>query len=177
MAQKRCFWMLLGAAHLVIVLFGACDWLPERNRGPAVQPLRWYATMSAADSGFAFFAPQVGSTHRVRFLLYDEQGQTRWDTFDQSHNSEAWLRLTGSVDSAFMAARAQEEPEWRQRLVKSWAATMLRRHPQTVKLEVVVEAYWVPTMAEYRAGARPAWQVVYQAQVQRHAKVDWERME
>jgi hypothetical protein len=159
----------LAAGHLVTVIGGACDCLPDRSLGPAAEIFQWYATMSGADSNYGFFAPQVGALHRARFLLQDDEGSTWSDVFDQSNSPEARLRLTGIVDSAFMSGEADESPEWRKVIVRSWAATMLTRHPTAVSLTVIVEAYDVPSMADYRAGSRPSWQVVYQAQVQRHS--------
>ena len=101
---------------------------------------------SGADSSYGFFAPAVGAPHQARFLLKDDSGSTWWDTFDQAGNSEARLRLTGIVDGAFMSGDVDEFPQWRKRLVSSWAATMFTRHPSAVSLTVTVEAYVVPSM-------------------------------
>ena len=177
MPFRRYFWILFSAGHLVAVVCGACYWLPDSNRGPAAQTVRWYATMSGADNSFAFFAPSVGALHRTRFLLQDDKGSTWWDAFDQTNSAEARLRLTGIVDAAFMSGDAEEFPEWRKQLIKSWAATMFTRHPSAVSLTVGVEAYDVPTMADYRAGSRPNWQKVYQAQLQRRAPAAGERID
>jgi hypothetical protein len=73
------------------------------------------------------------------------------------------------VDVAFANGEAEKSPESRMRLVKSWAAVMFTRHPNASSLTVVVEVYDVPTMAEYRAGSRPAWRIIYRAQLQRGA--------
>ncbi|MEX0611428.1 MAG: hypothetical protein WD738_23175 [Pirellulales bacterium] len=168
MPCRRYLLLTLAAGHLVVVVCGACCCLPDRSLGPAAQILRWYATMSGAGSNYGFFAPQVGAPHRVRFSLQDGQGSTSWDVFDEANNAEARLRLTGIVDYAFMAGTAAESPDWRKHLVRSWAAAMFTRHPTAVSLTAVVEAYDVPIMADYRAGSRPSWEVVYRAQVQRH---------
>lgn len=169
MSPRRYFWVLLAGAHIVVVVCGACHRLPDASQGPSARIFRWYATISGADNSYSFFAPNVGTQFRARFLLQDDKGTTWWDTFDQTRSSEAWLRLTGIVESAFMSGAAAESPEWRQRLVKSWAATMFTRHIKAVSLTVVVEVYDVPTMADYRAGSRPNWKIVYQAQVERLA--------
>jgi hypothetical protein len=168
---------MLSALHLAAVICGACYLPPERSRTPAAQMFRWYATMSGADTSYGFFAPNVGDLHRARFLLRDEKGQTWWDSFDVTKSPEARLRLTGIVDCAFLTGEAMESPEWRNRLVRSWSATMLNRHPSAASLTAVVEVYDVPTMAKYRAGSRPNWQGVYQAELQRRASVGQERVE
>ena len=177
MFARRYLPLLLAAGHLGVVICGASNCIPDRHAGPPAQVCRWYATMSGAGSSYGFFAPAVGAPHRARFLLKDDSGSTWWDTFDQAGNSEARLRLTGIVDGAFMSGDVEEFPQWRKRLVSSWAATMFTRHPSAVSLTVTVEAYVVPGMAEYRAGSRPSWQEVYRADVQRRAAVDEERAE
>jgi hypothetical protein len=161
--------LLLAGGHLVVVVCGACYSLPDRNNGPAAQIVGWYATMSGAGTSYGFFAPVVGARHRAKFLLIDGKGSKWWDVFDRASNLEARLRLTGIVENAFMSGDADEFPEWRGRLVKSWAATMFTRHPRAKTLRVVVEYYDIPAIAEYRAGERPSWKTVYRGQVHRHA--------
>ena len=164
MSNRRSIWVTLAAVHLTLVLCGACSWLPDRNSSPAAQVICWYATMSAANSEYAFFAPDVGAPHRARFLLEDDNRAEWWDTFDRASTSEARLRLTGIVESSFMTGATERWPKWRKHLVSSWAATMFMRHETAVSQTVVVEAYIVPTMAEYRSGKRPSWQEVYRAE-------------
>jgi hypothetical protein len=65
----------------------------------------------------------------------------------------------GSVVSTFPVDEGEEA--LRRDLLASWAGSMLGRHPEAQKVEVRVEAYDVPSMAEYRAGARPQWVLVY----------------
>ena len=177
MRFRRCLWVLLAAGHLVAVICGACHRLPNRSAGPVAQTVRWYARMSGADSNYGFFAPAVGAPHRGRFLLQDDEGSTWRDVFDQTNRSEARLRLSGIVESAFMSGEAEESPEWRKHLVRSWAAAMFRRHTSAVSLTLIVEAYDFPTMAEYRAGSRPRWQIVYQAELQRQSSAAKPRSE
>lgn len=167
MRSRHCVCVLLAAAHLVVVICGAGDWLPDRSGGPPAWLVEWYATMSGAGSGYGFFAPAVGARYRARFVLRDVRGSTWTDTFDQSNSPEARLRLAGSADRAFASGEAEQSAARRERLVKSWAAVMFSRHPGAASLTVIVEAYDVPTMAQYRSGQRPSWQVEYEAHVQR----------
>lgn len=169
MRFRACLWTLLGAAHLIVVVCGAGGCLPERSNAPLAHLLRSYARLSGADSEYGFFAPEVGAEQRARFLLQDEDGATWSDAIDQANSPEARLRLLNIVEHPFMSGAAQELPAWRQQLVKSWAAALFSRHPRAVSLTVVVEAYDVPTMAEYRAGQAPSWKLVYEARVLR----DW----
>lgn len=133
--------------------------------------------MSGANSGFGFYAPNVGALYRPTFLLQDDQGKTWCDSFEQADSPEARLRFGGIAEAAFGNGEAETAPDRRARLVKSWATTMFSRHPSARSLSIVVETYDVPTMAEYRAGQRPNWNVVYQARVQRESPTAPERSE
>ena len=162
-------WLALAVGHLGVVILGASCLTPDVESGGFGSILRWYAAMSGADSSYGFFAPAVGSPHRSRFVLRDNDNSTWTDTFDRARNSEARLRLTGIVDDAFMSGATNESPEWRKRLISSWAATMFNRHPSAVSVTVIVDVWCVPDMASYRAGKRPHWEVVYRAEIQRCA--------
>lgn len=172
MSGRIHLWLVLAVGHLAVVIGGACYRIPRADADPPAQVLRWYAAMSGASSSYGFFAPSVGSPHRARFLLKDESGHKWWDAFDEAGNSEARLRLTGIVDGAFMSGAADESPEWRGRLVSSWAATMFSRHPDAVSLTVVVEAWYTPGMRDYQTGLRPRWVEMYRAEVQRHSPAE-----
>jgi hypothetical protein len=165
MKSRRYFWVSWATAHIVLVVLGACDRLPDPSRWPIVWPLVWYTHLSGADSQYSFYAPEVGGLHRARFTLEDSQGHTWVDSFEEANNPEARLRFAGITDAAFANGAAQESPERRNRLIKSWAATMFSRHPSARTLVVTVETHEIPTMAEFQAGHRPVWKNVYQAQV------------
>lgn len=165
----------LCAIHLAVVILGASGYLPHRDRGTWVPGLHRYAMMSGANSQYGFYAPSVGNYSRTRFELRDESGRTWSDTFETAKFSEARLRL-GGADFPFLNGEAQQSPQLRERMVKSWAATMFTRHPDAVALTVFVESYDVPSMADYRGGRRPNWNLIYQAHVRRDATADRERV-
>jgi hypothetical protein len=165
MCFQHWLWMLLAAAHLVMVVVGASGLLPDANSAPG-HSVQWYARMSGADSRFGFYAPAVGSEYRARFVLHDQFGGTWRDVFEEAKSPEARLRQQGIINWGFESAAERDSSEVRQRLVKSWSTTMFKRHPSAVSLSVVIEVYDVPTMSEYRAGSRPSWKTLYQAQVQ-----------
>lgn len=175
MRFRHCIWLLLAAAHLALVICGACDGLPDGRGEPIARPLLWYAQMSGADSKYSFYAPEVGDNYRARFTLQDSQGCAWSASFEEADSPEARLRLSGIAAAGFANGAAAESPERRKRLVRSWAATMFSRHPSSVSLTVVVEEYEIPTMAQYREGRRPRWNVVYQAQAQRNSSPPQER--
>jgi hypothetical protein len=158
--------ILMVIAHLSAVICGASYFAPSAI--PAGRTYRWYAEISGAGSSFGFFAPRVGARHRARFVLEDQQGGTWEEALDETGNPETRLRVTGLIEDPFMSGRATERPEMRGRLIRSWAATMFTRHPAAASVTIEVEAYDIPRIEDYRAGARPRWVKVYQARVHRH---------
>ena len=162
-------WMLLGAAHLAFVICGAAGWWPERSTSAVGKAMEWYGRMSGADSQFGFFAPAVVAQFRSRCILQDERGDTWSDSLEQAKSPEVRLQLEGIIERAFANGAAEESAQRRERLAKSWAAAMFNRHPRAVSLTIIVEAYDVPTMAEYRAGRRPKWEIIYEASVKRES--------
>ena len=167
MPNRRSIWLLIAAGHVAMLICGATRLLQDQDTGAAAQLVRWYGTMSGADSNYGFFAPAVGSKHRARFLLANAEGDTWEEALDQTGSGETRLRLSGIVEEPFMSGQAEDHPEWRRRLVTSLAATMFSRHPNAVSLKMEVEAYDIPPIASYRAGERPKWVKLYQAEFQR----------
>ena len=173
----RRLWILcvsLSAVHLAIVVWGATGYLPRQREGPWGSSLHSYAMMSGADAQYGFYAPNVGTYWRTRFDLRDEPGRTWSDSFDTARSREARLRLEGA-DLPFMNGDAEKSPELRHHVEKSMAAAMFNRHPSAVSVTVFVEVFDVPSMADCRAGKRPRWNLIYEANVQRNASGDRER--
>lgn len=160
MNATRRFICLLAGAHLVLVGLGASSQVGRLGQGPVARSVQWYGAMTGADAGFNFFAPQVGSEMRVRFDLSDDTGRVWADELTADANQEVRLRI-GSMTGLF-PAEPEAEPV-RLDLAASWAATMFGRHPDAHRVVVWVELYDVPSMADYRAGERPAWVPVYSA--------------
>ena len=159
--------LLLAAVHLLLVLFGACHALPRECRSPWSGLVRWYAALSGGNSNYGFFAPTVGAKHVARFTLRDDDGHAWHDRFDATGSPEAGLRLTGIVETPFMSGQTNESPEWRQRLVASWAAAMFSRHPTAISLAVEIEFYDIPSIVDFRSGSRPQWEPLYRAALER----------
>lgn len=150
----------LAAAHLAVVAAGAAGLLAELGDSAAARAVRWYAAVTGADAGFSYFAPRVGSEMRVRFVLSDGQGRRWEDELAAGRNQEARLRV-GSMTGLFPPD--PEAEALRHDLTASWAAAMFARHPEAARVAVLVEVHEVPSMADYRAGHRPYWALVYAA--------------
>jgi hypothetical protein len=145
---------LVAAGHLALVVCGTADLFPRFGRGPAGKSVRWYGAVSGADSGYGFFAPEVGSQARAVFTLRDETGRVWSDTLDAGENNEVQLRVSSMVSDA---------PTGRQRraLAASWAGKLFARYPDAEEITVRIEFFDLPTMEEYRDGEEPEWLTDY----------------
>jgi len=140
----------LAGAHLALVVCGAADLFPRFGRSGVAKGLRWYGHMSGSDSGYGFFAPEVGSQSRAIFTMKDKTGRVWTDTLEAGENNEVQLRVNGMVSDA---------PTGRQRraLAASWAGKMFARYPQADEITVRIEFFDLPTMEEYAEGDEPEW--------------------
>src|SRR5262249_44898451 len=115
------------------------------------------------------YAPAVVALYRSRFVLENKRGASWSASLEKAKSPEAALRLQGMIECAFANGAAEESAPRRERLVKSWAATMFNCHPRAASLTIVVEACDAPTLAEYRGGRRAKWEIFYQARLKREA--------
>jgi hypothetical protein len=168
----------VAAVHLLLAALGAAERFPLSATGPpaegparefkkqsAARPaslaqtraavlLRLYGELSGTDRSFGFFAPSVAPEYRATFTLEDADGNTWHDALGRGASHEAFLRIGTLIET--VAGDDSEDDH-----APRWAQVMFRRHPEAVLAEVLVEAYTVPSMAEYRAGARPEWETLY----------------
>jgi hypothetical protein len=143
----------LAACHLLLVVSGAARFFPaclgERTR----QAVDVYGEYSGSSNGYGFFAPSVGAQWDATFSCYGAAGPGWEDDAVMPGNREVQLRVSTML-SMF------GEPELQEMLAASWAAREFSKYPDAVLVNVHVRAYVLPTMAEYRNGARPAWLTV-----------------
>jgi hypothetical protein len=156
MTVRHAFITGLAALHLVLVACGAAKVTLMPPGSTAWKWLRLYGEASGADNQYGFFAPVVGFQLRTLFTLTDKDGATWEDTHDHGATAESNLRFGGMTDAAF------GEEEFDKRQVHSWAAYMFGRHPTAVSVHVAIQYYHLPSMAEYRMGARPKWVTSYE---------------
>jgi hypothetical protein len=104
-------------------------------------------TGSAVEHGYF---PDVPPNYRAVFILKDKAGRTWEDVLETGSSREGDLRL------AQIGAEILDE-DYGEEYASSWARRMFERHPNAVEVEIQVEYYEMPDMAEYRQGARPQW--------------------
>jgi hypothetical protein len=158
-SQKALLLVGVFGCHLVLVVAGAAH-LTSRVHGPVGRGLRFYDDLSGAGDSYSFFAPTVGPQLRARFTLSTPQGARFEETLETGKSREVGFRLgnlAGTVQLA--AARA----DLRRAFLGALAANRLGAHPEASLVEVTIEEWVMPSMAQYRLGARPHWRSLHEA--------------
>jgi hypothetical protein len=158
MSVRHALIAVVAAVHLTLAVCGVAERYPlsEKSRGGKL--LRLYGELSGTDRSFGFFAPSVAPEYRATFTLEDADGNTWDDVLERGATREAALRINTMIETVIGEEGLEDT------LARRWAQVMLRRHPRAVEVDVKVEAYTMPSMADYRAGARPKWETVYRDQ-------------
>jgi hypothetical protein len=139
----------LAAAHLAAVVLGAARMpIPQTSVGKLYDV---YAAYSGAGNSYGFFAPGVASAWRAAIDSFDA-GERKWTT---------WVKPAGNIELAVLDSTITgyfSDDEFREALAASWAGSAMAHAPEAAVVVVRTEAFLVPTMEEYRNGARPRWQ-------------------
>jgi hypothetical protein len=158
--RMKCL-LLVGAfsCHLALVIAGAAH-LTSRVHGPVARVLRLYDAMSGAGDSYSFFAPAVGPQLRARYVLSTVQGERTEETLESGKSREVGFRLGNLAGTVYIMA---EQADLRRAFLGALAASRFGAHPEANLVQVNIEQWVVPTMAEYRDGARPAWRSLQEA--------------
>lgn len=153
--------LLVGAftCHLVLVLAGALH-LTSRVQGPVGRGLRFYDDLSGAGDSYSFFAPAVGPQLRARFVLSTPRGERSEEALETGKSREVGFRVGNLAGTIYGAAK---RTDLRRALLGALAANRLGEHPEADRVQVDIEDWVMPTMAEYRLGARPWWRSLHDA--------------
>jgi hypothetical protein len=153
--------LLIGACgcHLALVAAGAAH-LTHRLHGPVGRGLRFYDALSGAGDSYSFFAPAVGPQLRARFTLSTPQGERSEETLETGKSREVGFRLGNLAGTVYLAA---QRTDLRRAFLGALAASRLAAHPEANLVQVNIEEWVMPTMAEYRGGARPWWRSLHEA--------------
>jgi hypothetical protein len=141
--------VIAGAAHLT-----------ARVHGPVGRGLRFYDALSGAGESFAFFAPAVGPQLRAQFTLSTPEGARFEEALETGKSREVGFRLGNLAGTIFLAAK---RTDLRRAFLGALVANRLGEHPEANRVQVRIEEWVMPTMAEYRAGARPTWRALHEA--------------
>ena len=164
---KKIIWLLLALGNLFLAACGAGR-VPWWKLGSPGLWIQHYGVFSGTSSTFAFFAPDVGTSMRAQFDLYDERGQfLSTDSLQKGPTREADLRITNIVE---FIVNDLEDEQSRHLLSASWAGKIFARHPEAAFAVLRVQSYDIPTMNRYRNGVRYHWQTLYRAKFARERK-------
>ena len=161
--------MLLVAAfgcHLAFVVAGAAH-LTSRVQAPVGRGLRFYDALSGAGDSYSFFAPAVGPQLRARFIVSTPLGDRFEETLEDGKSREVGFRVGNLAGTVYIAA---ERTDLRRAFLGALAASRLGAHPEANRVQVIIEEWEMPTMAEYRVGARPRWRSLHEATFVRTSK-------
>jgi hypothetical protein len=154
--------LLLVAAfgcHLVLVAAGAAHVTADLH-GPLARGLRFHDALSGAGDSYSFFAPTVGPQLRTRFVLSTPQGARSRETLEAGKSREVGFRMGNIAGTIYILGR---RTQLRRAFLGALAASRLGAHPEANKVQVTLEQWAMPTMAEYRQGVRPRWRSLYEA--------------
>jgi hypothetical protein len=150
---KRSLWVGALGFHLLLVVAGAAH-LTSRAHGSVGRGLRFYRTLSGAGDSYGFFAPTIGPQLRARFTIHGPRGERSEETLETGRSREAAFRLGNVAGTIYMLAG---RTDLRRAFLGALAASRFGTHPEANLIEVTIEEWVMPTMAEYRLGARPRW--------------------
>jgi hypothetical protein len=153
--------LLLGAfgCHLALVVAGAAQ-LTTRLHGSVGRGLRFYDALSGAGDSYSFFAPAVGPQLRARFILSTARGERAEETLEAGKSREVGFRLGNLAGTIYVVA---ERTDLRRAFLGALAANRLGAHPEANQVQVSIEEWVMPTMAQYRLGSRPRWHALHEA--------------
>ncbi len=145
--------------HLALVVAGAAH-LTSRLHGSVGRGLRFYDVLTGAGDSYSFFAPAVGPQLRARFTLSTPEGERSEETLESGKSREVGFRVGNLAGTIYIVA---DRTDLRRAFLGALAASRLGVHPEADRVQVDIEDWVMPTMAEYRLGARPRWRSLHDA--------------
>ena len=164
--MKRLLLVAAFGCHLALVGAGAAH-LTSRLHGVLGAGSRFYDALSGAGDSYSFFAPAVGPELRTRFTLFTPQGERFEETLETGKSREVGFRLGNLAGTVYIVARRTDV---RRAFLGALAASRLGAHPGANRVQVTIEEWVMPTMSEYRVGARPRWRSLHDATFVRTAR-------
>ena len=97
---------------------------------------------------------------RARFILSSPQGERSEETLETGKSREVGFRLGNLAGTIYIAAK---RTDLRRAFLGALAASSFGTHPEASDVQVNIEEWVMPTMADYRAGVRARWRVLNDA--------------
>jgi hypothetical protein len=97
---------------------------------------------------------------RARFTLYTPEGERTEETLETGKSREVGFRLGNLAGTVYIVA---QRTDLRRAFLGALAASRLGAHPEANRVQVTIEEWVMPSMAEHRRGARPHWSSLHDA--------------
>jgi len=97
---------------------------------------------------------------RASFILSTPQGEHIRETLETGKSREVSFRLGNLAGMIYVVAKRDDV---RRAFLGALAASRLGAHREANRVQVDIEEWVMPTMADYRFGARPRWRSLHEA--------------
>jgi hypothetical protein len=97
---------------------------------------------------------------RARFVLSSRQGELEEETLETGKSREVGFRLGNIAGTIYIAAK---RTDLQRAFLGALAANRFSIHPEASQVQVKIEEWEMPSMADYRTGSRPWWRVLNEA--------------
>jgi hypothetical protein len=97
---------------------------------------------------------------RARFALQARDGARYEEALETGKSREVAFRLGNLAGTVYIAA---QRADLRRAFLGALAASRLGAHPDARSVQVTIEEWMMPTMADYRRGVRPRWYLLHDA--------------
>lgn len=153
----------LGIFYLATVLITSTQHsISDVTKGSSFGKFVDYAGFaSGASNHFGFFAPGVQSQFRASFVAKSQNGEQIASGEINQGNFETSFRYHNMIENFWTQ---NDEFQMRRALSASWASKVLSKYPNAANVKIVLEAYSIPSMRQYRSGDRPHWVQHYKAE-------------
>jgi hypothetical protein len=165
--RRKLALLALSGGQLGLVAMGALH-VDIAAEGAIGRAAVYYSQLCGASNQYGFFSQDVGSMPRATFDV-NEDGKTTTATLDTGASREADFHVALLVNSIL---GVDEDEEMERAIAASMAGKIFARHPTAESVTMRAQSYVLPTMAEYRNGARPAWEVFYEGTFSPREKVE-----
>jgi hypothetical protein len=108
---------------------------------------------------------------RARFTLSTAQGERSEETLESGKSREVGFRLGNVAATIYLLAK---RTDLRRASLGALAASRVGAHPEANLVQVNIEEWVMPTMADYRLGARPRWRSLLDATFVRNSAANHE---
>ena len=141
------------ALHLALAFCAPAEvQLPFEGSSQFWRGVAVYANATGADNSFGFYAPAVGSDHKVECMAFVPATESWVQVQLPSVNRETSLRFDT------LTGQATKEGKHDEIMNASWAAYVFGQIPGAEIVLVEHHVELIPTMEQFRrTGSRPAW--------------------